>query len=217
MKKINIQNQNFFKTRNIKLIDKKGFSFIEMIVAISIFTIVIIALASSAIYFYRSNAYSVEQSFAVNSARKGIEFMVRDIREAIYSDEGAYPIVSASSNSFNFYSDVDKDNSVERVRYYFENGSLKKGIIKSSGNPPVYNSANEVVYIISENVRNIEQGVPIFRYYDNTGGEIFNPSINITIIAFIKVNLIVNINPSRLPNEFTLQSSATIRNLKTNL
>lgn len=195
----------------------KGFTLIETIVFISVFTLVMIILVSSLIFFYRSNAYSIEQSFAVNSARKGIEFLVRDIREMTYSDEGAYPLIDGTNNDISFYSDIDRDNNVELIRYFLENGILKKGIIKSTGDPLSYVSGAEVVSNISSEVRNVEQNTSIFRYYDDKGGEIFNVGINLTKVAFITVNLIVNINPNRLPNEFTLKSSATLRNLKTNL
>jgi len=196
---------------------KKGFTLTEAIVVIAVFSVVMIALSSSVRYFYRVNAYNIEQSLAVNSARKGIEYIVRDIREATYSDEGSFPIISVDSNTMYFYSDVDRDNNVERMRYFLEGVLLKKGITESSGDPLTYNDVDEVVSIISEHVQNESQGTPIFRYYDNTGAEILDYGLNITSIAFVTVNLIVNINPISLPNEFTLRSSATIRNLKTNL
>jgi len=217
----NRKNLNTYKDANVgigvSLHSKRGFTLIETVVFISVFTLVMIILVSSIIFFYRANAYSVEQSFAVNSARKGIELLVRDIREVTYSDEGAYPLIDGADNNISFYSDIDRDNNVERVRYFLEDGSLKKGVTKSSGNPLSYDLGTEIVSIISPDIRNDEQSVSIFRYYNDTGGEIFNVGVNITDISFVTVNLIVNINPNRLPNEFTLQSSATLRNVKTNL
>ena len=198
-------------------IKRGGFTLVETIVFISVFTLVMLVLVSSIIFFYRSNAYSVEQSFAVNNARKGVEYLVRDMREMTYSDEGAYPLVSGDANSITLYSDIDRDKNIEFVRYFLENGTLKKGVTKSSGDPLSYNSNAEVVSVVSLNVRNLEQSKSIFHYYNDTGGEIFNVGINLTKVAFITVDLIVNINPNRLPNEFTLHSSAALRNLKTNL
>ncbi len=194
-----------------------GFSMMEAIVVISVFSIIMVALVSITIYFYRVNAYSIEQAFAVNSARKGIEIMVEDIREATYSDEGAYPIIEVDAYSLTMYSDIDHDLNIERIRFFIEEDTFKRGTLKSSGDPLTYNPVNEVIGVVSTDVRNIDQTTSIFRYYDDTGGEILNYDLNITNIAFIKVNLIVNINPNKLPNEFMLQSSATLRNLKTNL
>ena len=194
-----------------------GFTLIETITFITVFTLVIIVIISSVLYFYRTNTYTVEQSFAVNSARKGIEFMVRDIREATYSDLGSYPLIDGSSYFIYFYSDIDRDDNIERIRYFLDGTTLKKGVTKASGNPLAYNDANETISVISEEVRNEQQSVPIFNFYDKSGGEIFNVPLNITSVAFVTVNLIVNINPARLPNEFTLRSSAALRNANTGL
>ncbi|MFC1801942.1 type II secretion system protein J [Patescibacteria group bacterium] len=195
---------------------KKGLTLFEVIIAISVFVLVNVILTSSILYFYRSNAHSIEQAFAVSSARKGVEAMVRDIREASYSDEGSYPVISMNGNTFYFYSDVDRDNNIERIRFFLDGLFFKKGNTKSAGDPLTYEGQEEVISIISDNVRNTEQGIDIFEYYNSNGDEITEFE-NILDVAFVKVNLIVNVNPSRTPNEFTLRSSATMRNLKTNL
>ena len=194
----------------------EGMSIIEVIISISVFVLVAGVLFASVTYFYRTNKYSIDQAFAIEEARRGVELMTRDIREATYSDEGSYPIISAGPNSFYFYSDTDRDSNVERIRFFLEGSMFKRAVTKSSGDPLVYDDANETVSIISDNVRNAEQDVDIFSYYDSAGVEITDLS-NIMDIAFVKVNLIVNADNNRKPNEFTLRSSATLRNLKTNL
>lgn len=193
-----------------------GFTIVETIVVIAVFTLVITAIMSSILYFYKSNTMTLEQAYAINSARKGIEFMARDIREAIYSDEGAYPIISIGANSFYFYSDIDRDDNVERIRYFIDGTDLKKGLTEPFGDPPEYLDNNETISVISDNTRNLEQEIPIFEFFDNQGNEITDYN-KISDVAFAKINLIVNVNANRLPNEFTLRSSATLRNLKINL
>lgn len=196
---------------------QNGFTFIETIMTVAIFSLVMIAVTGSIIYFYRANAYAIEQSFAVNSARKGVELMVRDIREAAYSEEGAYPLIDVSTSSVSFYSDVDRDDNIERIQYVLDDTILTKGVTDPVGNPPEYLDQNENVSNVSTDVRNGLQDMPVFRYYDRDGAEVTDFEGGLGDIAFVTVDLIVNINPSRLPNEFNLKSSATIRNLKTNL
>jgi len=183
---------------------------------LTVFTVAMLAVSSSVVYFYQSNRITVEQSLALESARRGVEFMVRDIRESTYSEDGSFPIESIDPYEFVFYSDTDRDDSVERMRYFIENDSLKKGITDPTGDPLSYATSTEIVSVISEYVRDIDQGIPAFTYFDETGNEITNYN-DINKVAFVKVNLIVNVNPDRFPGEFTLRSSATIRNLKTNL
>lgn len=188
----------------------------EMLVVITTFSLVVVAVATSITMFYRANMSTVEQSFQVNSARRGVKLLVRDIREAIYSDEGSYPVVAIATSSFSFYSDFDRDASVELTRYFMNGTLLQKGAINATTTIPMYNPADEIVTMISEDVRNFELNVPVFRYFDNAGIEIFNTA-SVTDVAFVEVTLIVNVNPLQFPNEFTLRSSATLRNLKTNL
>ncbi len=185
-------------------------------VAIGIFTLTLVSVTSAIIAFYRGNAFAIEQSFAVANAGRSMEILVRDIREAIYSDEGSYPVVAIATSSFTFYSDIDRDDSVELTRYYIDGTSLLKGTTNATSGTPVYDPANEIIQVVSDDIRNWEQDVPVFRYFDDTGVEL-GGFTSVTDVAFVEVTVIVNINPARAPNEFTLRSSATLRNLKTNL
>lgn len=188
----------------------KGLTIIEMIVYIAIFTMVMGAATGLVVYFYRTNSYIIQQSYAVESARKGIEIVTREIREATYSDTGAYPVVDAQAQSFSFYSDVDKDDNIEKVRYFLDGTNFKRGEMKATGKPLVYEPANEVIKIISDNVRTGASDV--FTYYDASSTEITLPA-TITDIKLVKTDLVINIDPNRAPGEFTLSSSSQLRNL----
>ncbi|MCW9054511.1 MAG: type II secretion system GspH family protein [Candidatus Pacebacteria bacterium] len=191
---------------------QKGFTLLETLMVLGVFIIVLGALVASIGFFYRSNTHALEQSFAVQSARKGIEGMVKDIREATFSDEGAYPIVSIATSTITFYSDVDSDIFIERVRYFLDGTDLKRGVTDSAGDPLTYNDVEEEVSTISDNVRNNAESIDIFTYYNGAGSEISTAST--TDVRFIKAEVVVNVNPSRLPNNYTLRSSATLRNLR---
>ncbi len=192
-----------------------GFTVIETLVIIAITVLVLAAVSWAIVSFYRANSYIIHQAYAINSARNGVEMAVREIREAVYSDTGAYPIVSASTTEFVFYSDIDRDNNVEKVRYTLNGFSFERGEVEATGNPLVYNDANEISGILSEYVRN-SAGQPVFTYYDSSGNEIVDLG-NITAITLVRISLIVNVIEGMAPDEFTLQSTAQIRNLKTNL
>lgn len=194
----------------------KGFTLIEAITTLAIFMIISAAVVSSVIMLYKGNRYAMEQAIAVENARRGVEQMVRDIREAAYSDTGAYPIVTIGSTTVAFYSDLDRDNDVELIRLFLDGTSFKKRVTNPTGSPAVYNEANGSESTLSENVRNIEQATPIFEYYNSAGTKLTSYG-NVTPAVFIKVSLIVNVNPKTLPNEYVLRSSAAIRNLKVNL
>ena len=194
-----------------------GYSLIEAIIVVSLFSLATLAIMGTILFLYRTNANSIEQAYALQNARKGVEVMVRDIREATYGDEGSYPVVAMSTSSFTFFSDTDKDDSVERIRYFLQGSNLYRGVVQATGTPAIYATSSEEVLIVSEDVRNIDQDADTFVFYNASGTQVTNFTSELLDTRFVIVTLIVNINPTRLPEEFTLRSSAMMRNLKDNL
>lgn len=187
---------------------------------IAIFALAMALLISFVIYVYRAYGYNFEQIAAINEARKGIETMVKEIREARYGEDGSYPLKEAGNLQLIFYSDIDKDASIERVRYFLDGINFKKGVVEPSGNPPQYILSSEVVDTLSAYVRN--GATPIFIYYNGDWpvDVINNPLSTLTRLTETKlmhVYLKINVDPNRPPDNFELESDVQIRNLKTNL
>lgn len=103
----------------------QGFTLIETLVVIAIFSLMMTAIAGSIIILYRTYGYTWEQSIAIDEARRGIETLVKEIRTARIADDGSYPIEKAGDKEFIFYSDIDGDGKVERVRYFL--GTVSSG------------------------------------------------------------------------------------------
>lgn len=95
-----------------------GFTIIESVVVVFIFTLILGSILAAIRMIYRTQSYSLEQSVAVDEARRGVEIMAQEIRKARYGDNGAYPIERGAGKEFVFYSDIDGDGVTERVRYY---------------------------------------------------------------------------------------------------
>ncbi|OGG55016.1 hypothetical protein A3D62_03165 [Candidatus Kaiserbacteria bacterium RIFCSPHIGHO2_02_FULL_49_11] len=210
----NTQYLKKLKAESSKLKASAGFTLIEMLIVMAISVIIIGAIVGSLRYFYKSNAVALEQSFAIQSARKGVEQLVKQAREAAFSDEGSYPLISFSDDAFSFYSDIDEDIFVEKVRYFLDGTNFKRGIINSSGDPLSYTAAEDIS-IISDNVRNSAQSVAVFSYYNASGTPVVNAE-DITDIAYIAMELIVDVSPSLGAKEFHLRSSVTPRNVRDN-
>ncbi|MBL7053326.1 MAG: type II secretion system protein [Candidatus Portnoybacteria bacterium] len=100
------------------MMKKNGFTLIEMLVTMSIFVIAMGTVAGFVITSYRSQGYILQQSSAIDEARKGIETMVKEIREAKMGDDGSYIIEKAEDYEIIFYSDIDKDGETEKIRYF---------------------------------------------------------------------------------------------------
>jgi len=330
---------------------KNSFTLIETVVTVFIFALAMGAISGLVIMGYRIHSFTWQEATAIGEARKGIESMIKEIREARVGDDGAYIIEKAEDYEFIFYSDIDKDEAVERVRYFikpagggsdsrteqcvsFSNGGscsvsffdflgetlelaqlkvsvegdlnssnetvgiyadgvklgtlctgsdcgqcvgfwqdltifdvtdlasdnniqftasasggvgafcnwqeinhsikakfefnwvetsevetkaiFKKGLINPTSWPIEYFSANEEIFIISENIQNEDRAEPVFTYYDGDNNPV-QPEDRLEKTSRIHLSLIVNIDPKRLPQDFKLESDVQIRNLKTNL
>lgn len=103
----------------------KGITYVETLVSIFILTLILGAILSFVVFLYRTNDIAWQQSVAIEEARRGVDLMGKEIRSAQPGDNGAYPIEIADDKQFVFYSDVDNDNKVERVRYFL--GSVNPG------------------------------------------------------------------------------------------
>jgi len=193
-------------------------SFVEMIIVLTIFSILMIALGNSIATLYRTNAYTIAQSYQVFNARRGIESMVRDIREMTFADDGAFPLARMEDHLIGFYSDIDRDDSVEYVEYELATSTiLTKRVYDATGGTPAYNTtvADETL-ILSEFVQNIIDATSTFMYFDTTG-TLATATTSVTDIRFIRVQSIVNIDPVRDPGQFMLRSSASLRNIIDNI
>lgn len=194
----------------------KGFSFVEMIIVVSLFSLLSIGLLSTIVLLYRANAHALAQSYEVNHARHGMESSLRDIREMAFADNGAYPLVEMSSTTIGFYSDVDRDNSVEYIRYTLSTTTLYRYVYNATGTPPTYPLTTPTeTDIISEYVQNIVQATSTFRYFLDNGVPATATS-TVTDVRYILLNLVINVDPNRDPGEYTLHSSVAPRNLKIN-
>jgi type II secretory pathway pseudopilin PulG len=191
----------------------RGFTLVEAIVVVAITAVVGGALLTTIRNFYRGNAYVFEATASVDSARRGLATTLSALRESSYADDGNYPIAAAATSSITFYSDIDSDSGIERVRVYAINGTLYRTIINASGNPPSYTGQATATTTIATYVRN-GTSTPIFKYYNSSGVQLSTTSPNISQIASITTTLMVDLNPNRAPNVITMTGAATLRNLR---
>ncbi len=193
----------------------RGFTMLETLVAISVFTLASIVVFMFVRQGYQVQRFTFEGERAISSVQRGIETVVKELREVVPSGLGAYPIERADHNELIFFVDFDRDNAVERVRYYIEGTKLKKGIIEPTANPTSYPTANE-------GVRNGEFNMHTFKYYngDWPGDNVNNPltpPANPTLVKHVAIQLRIDIIPYQSPAQIDIRSEVSLRNLKENL
>jgi type II secretory pathway component PulJ len=205
---------NFFK--NIKI--NRGITLLETLIAVSIFSIVMIAIGSFArdLFFYNDVFTGGLTSY--DEARKVLQPIASEIRSASSSSLGSYPIEKASNTEFIFFSDIDNNGSKERIRYFLVGNILKRGVIVPTGSPLQYLSANET---ISDIVHGVSNGsTPIFSYYNSSYNGSTAPltqPVSIIDVRLVKIIIVIDADPNRPPAPVTVTTQVSIRNLKDNL
>ena len=171
---------------------QKGFTYVEMVIVVSLYTILLLAVGNAISSFYKYNAYAFAQANQVAEARRGIDRMVRDIREMTYGDEGSYPLLIMQPHRIGFYSDIDRDDSVEYVEFTLSSTTLEKKIYNATGSPPTYSTSTVAeTHILSTYVQNILQATSTFVYYDSNGNQATATS-TVTDIRYVEARVIVN-------------------------
>jgi len=193
-----------------------GFTLIEILFGISIFLLIFIALTFLARNTWVYTSFISAGLTNIDTGRQVTKMMTAEIREASSANTGAYVISLATSSAFTFYSDIDNDNLKEKIRYFFSNNSLKKGITEPTGSPLIYNPLNEKITTPISNVTSSS----IFNYYDTNYDGTTAPlpfPVVIPSIRLVKITITVDKNQNRPPASVTFSTQVSIRNLKDNL
>lgn len=200
--------------------NQSGFTLLELIMGIFMFSVVIVGIFALSTYYLTDYSFSFEENQSIQIAQNGLTRMIRDIREIRNGDNGSWPIVSAGDNEFIFYCDATNDGRTDRIRYFIDGNSIKKGLIEPTAVPVSYPTANEVITTV---VTDLESGSgPLFTYYNGNwpGDQINNPLITAERILntrFVSVYFKISISDDFAAEPFELSSGVNIRSMKDNL
>lgn len=202
--------------KNIFL-NQKGFTLVETIVAIFIFTLLILGATNLFSHIFKNSRNQMIAISDIDQAQLLTKKFINEIRTASIGENGNHPIALADDQQVVFYSRYgQEDNRTAQIRYFLEGTNLKKGVIIPSGSPISYNSTAEKVDIVQNNI--VGTTTPVFYYYsgdyDGQSDPLTQP-VNVNDIKYIKIKFFIN-KPG-LTDIFNVQAGATIRNLKNNL
>lgn len=191
---------------------KKGFTLIEIAVVLGIFGVTILAVGAFTSGVFRYNRILTSQLDTETQLRRVVAKFTKEARTASISSLGAYPLDAASPMSVTFYSNIDADNLKERVRYFLDATTLKRGVLKPTGSPLTYNPANEQVSSLVNDVRNSD----IFLYYDETYNGSSPPltfPVILTAVRLIRFKLSIDSNLNEPPGPLDTETNVHLRNL----
>lgn len=208
----------------LKKLNKKdgyivGMTLVELLVALSIFIVVMVAISAvgSNIFIYNSN---ISGSFtASQNSQAMLKTILKELREITPGANGAYPLVYVGSTTLSFFSDANNNGLPEKITYTLIGQTLYRAKIEPTGNPLVYLSSNQSTTTLVTNIIN-GSSVPLFQYFDNSYTGTSSPlsyPVNPSSVRLIKVNQKIDIDPNRSPIPIIFSIQVSLRNLKTNL
>lgn len=194
---------------------ESGFTLVEILVVMSIFVFLMVTATDFIIEGIQSSTFGHEQDTAVSNARKSLDPLAKEIREATPAANGNYSFASTTGQVLSFYADVDSDAGAEKIRYYLMGSNLYRGVTKATGSPLTYPAAAEISNKIVDYINN--QTDPIFTYFDTYNNLIPNPTASTSAIRMIHIRLKINVTPAIAPGDYVVDTDVQIRNLKDNL
>lgn len=189
-------------------INRKGFSLVETLIVASIFVILGLAIANFGRHIFRQN-YTVSKNLVTEGeAKMALSKLVSELRRAQPASTGAYPLEVVTATEIIFYSDIDNDGLRERLHYWLDSRSLKRGITRPTGQPYTYNLNNESVGVAVNEVVSVS-GI-VFSYYDDNYSGLASSSplslpVDVYTVRLVKIDF------------GNLSSQVMLRNLKDNL
>jgi hypothetical protein len=187
-------------------VGKKAFTLIELTFFILVISFIIFALILFILNISNFNIYLIFGLGKVNDIQLFLSEIKKELKSMEPSNIGNYPIEEVSSTAIIFYSDLDNDGLIERIRYFLDQDKLNKGIVSPSGNPLRYDLTQEKIKTV---VKDIYLPYQIFTFYD----ENLNETYDIAKIKLIKVNVKAKIDLKGQTYEDYIVISP--RNLKT--
>lgn len=202
-----------------KKIGQEGMMMVELLVALAIFAVVIVAVFAMGSNIFIFNSTTTGSFQATQNSQAILKTILKEIREASPGANGAYPIISTGSTTLSFFSDIDNDGVAEKITYTLIGTNFYRAVIKATGNPATYLLANQSTTTLITNVIN-GNALPSFQYFDTnytgTSSPLMHP-VSPSMVKLIQINQRIDIDPNRSPLPIIFTVQANIRNLKTNL
>ena len=199
---------------------KHGFSLLEMLIVLAVFTFIVGGIFTSLSQSQIRYQFEQEVAELQQSGRNAVDLMEREIKlagfpKASYYDSGqswtsansnkvAAGFITINATNLVFEADVEEDGIVERVDYNLSSGTLSR----SAEDKPAGGGAPAAVYkVLANNVTALT-----FSYRDSNG----TATATASQVRFVQILLTLNttnVDPqNRQRRSITIQTLASVRN-----
>jgi len=221
---------------------QRGLTLIELLIAMSILTVVTGMILISWFSLQDSFSFSTKSTAQREAGRDAMSRMVRELRDA-QGTESAAAIARAANNEVRFYTTFNEpgaDNAgVNRLTRYWYDAAAHElirqrdmdddGSFVKVGGGSAYVRANldpgdRVDIMLTHLVNNSVGDGAIFHfaYYDQTGSYVDTRQagvttvlpLNLPYVVSIRIHLMIDLNPGKSPTYYDLVSTAQLRNVR---
>src|SRR3989344_7972874 len=186
---------------------KSGFTVIELLTAIAISAVAGTIFVATLTWGLRLVRVGEGATTLQAEGSLLLDQLARDIR-------GATDVISATNTSLTI--DVYPrfpSEAPQRIRFFVDEGELRRGLTPPQGEPPQYPSAAETFRTLAKHVA---EGGFTLRYLNEDGVDLgVNPPVG--SIALIEFSVRLEDRSLRNPQVLNLEGKAQMRNRKTNL
>ena len=192
----------------------RGMTLVEMLVAISIFSMIMMGVTVLFTSLWRLQGFTVRLGMSSQQATAAVTKITDLVRDARQADNGGYAVVSATPSELIVYTDYDRDDATERVRFFRDGAELRMGIVEPVATVPVtYNVATEAVTTIAKDVVDTADGTTLFVYYDAQNVTL-SPMPAPEDVRMVRTTVTVDTDPAKPPEGVVVSSFASLRNLR---
>lgn len=204
MNKININNT---------LQKKGGFTLIETLMTIFIFSVIMVAAVAMFASLYKDQAADIAKIESTEKASNAVEIMAKEIRKINRGENGNYFFQVVQSQRLVFFSDVDNDSLTEKIEYILDGTELKRQLTEPGADADY--SGGATTTIVADNVRNGADAV--FDYYNSSytgSGSSLTEPVNAVEVSLVEINLDISTNLQSLSSPIHVETKIHPRNLK---
>ena len=194
---------------------RPGFTILEIITTLAIFALMLGGIATFQFAIFRNNKIAESRSSIDQKSLIVLRNFATELRTAETPYDGSFALAGAADDSVLFYTDINGDSTIERIRYWVENGVLNRGIIKPSGQPLSYDLSGESIVPL---IDNIVAAPPYFIYYGSSfdGATLAPPltqPVSPSAVRLVEMQLQIDTKVTGLGLR-TLETRVMIRSLK---
>jgi len=204
-----------------RLRSEGGFSLVELLVAMVLLLVVLVAIYTIWFGLQRSYSYTEDDMRAQREAQTALSEIVEFIRTARLpkdppSEALAMVIVSADDNSLVCWTDTDRDpnHTLELVRFRVDTEDRILYRDESTSGDITFDAGSSSVRMVSSWVSNDEDR-PLFVYRTSAGAPpLETPVEDPTVIREVTIDLRIDVDTEQRPISHELRSVVQPRNLR---